>query len=572
MNKLLQFYKDTIGLADLTADEQGNISGGVFAGVLKEAMVDNRRLVLPTYEQLRRPDPENCIRLHPLREDVIRRGESKVMLVLRTWTQRRAFITLSALLVEIMTLALDNSKHRRLSPEQMHFLKRLSDVDETALKKLVSVLEASSYKHSTHQAVVISVRRPGARIGVESRRVRRMASISFPLHDRINELYEQDFGKKEPHLKGHKPAKEKRLINDVEVRRSDVALFKVLFDSIIPNPGDREYWLSETDSDYGPTFVAFLMVMRKFAEATNNIAALFENVFDDAEQIKYNVEWVDVLENLNSLAGEIETVPPQSGNEGSTADETGGIPTMLESAPKPTLETANVAQAVVATVAASLPTATQAQQGQAVQVAAQPVTPGVQVDRPNIVMPAVAAPPAVARPMTQLANPAATLAGSSAMSPAFTGAVASVAGPAPSVYKGNRLQSMQELAQEEHRANVQRILDARAAGVQPQQQVQQVQQVQQIMHNGVVYQAVGAAPVATTTILPTNQLPLNQPLTIGHLVPNQNALQGNILMNGQLMNPVQAKNISVFGTTVTDNMQINGGGMIMSGVGPSRLM
>lgn len=576
MSNLLKFYTDAIGIADLVADDKGNISGGVFSGELRDATIDGRRLILPTYENLRRTDTANFMNFHPLKENVIRRGESKVMLAIRSWSTRRAFTTMAALLTETLTLALDNSKHTRLSPDQASFIKCLGDVDATSLRNLVDILASCTKSNASHAGVAIFVRRPGPRIGVESRRVRRIATMSFPLYERISELYEQDFGDKVKLPKGQKHVREKRTVNDVEIRKSDVALFKVLFELVINNIAVKEHWISETDSDIGPTFVSLLMTVRKFAENTNKVAQLFENVFSDVEQIKYNLEWSTVLDDINSLSTEVDHIPMQDGNDGAMAEENNGVPSLSSDA---RIEGSKIqiekppAINVNKTVASP-------------QVATAAVTSSVEQPKVNVPENRPRLPP-VAAPMT---NQNHQLGMSVAMTPMFGNG--QIQQPVKeSLYGGNRLKGLDELQAEEQRANVQRMLEQRERGMRSLQQNQQqpvlaqvpgmlmnnqpVQGAQaQIVHNGVVYQAV--APVQSGGIMPgvmpgmmpgmmPNGIPTNGPITLNHLVPVNNGMHPGVMG----MQQMSGRNSPIFGQTVQANTPM----MMMNNVGGmTRLM
>lgn len=578
MSNLLKFYTDAIGIADLIADDKGNISGGVFSGELRDATIDGRRLILPTYENLRRTDTTNFINFHPLKENVIRRGESKVMLAIRSWSTRRAFTTMAALLTETLTLALDNSKHTRLSPDQASFIKCLGDVDATSLRNLVDILASCTKSTATHAGVAIFVRRPGPRIGVESRRVRRVATMNFPLYERIAELYEQDFGDKIKLPKGQKHVREKRTVNDVEIRKSDVALFKVLFELVINNIAVKEHWVCETDSDIGPTFVSLLMTVRKFAEVANSVAQLFENVFGDAEQIKYNLEWSTTLNDINSLAAEVDHIPMQDGNDGAVAEENTGIPSVSSDARIESPKTQIAQQPAIST-------------NQTVakpQVAATSVASNV--EQPKVIVPENRPRlPPVAVPMTNQQHHQQQLGLSVAMNPMFNGG--QMQQPAKeSLYGGNRLKGLDELHAEEQRANIQRMLEQRERGMQAFQQNQaQAQQQQmpgmltpnqpvqgvqtQIVHNGVVYQAV--APVSNTGVMQNgtmpnvlgNRIPNNGPITLNHLVPVNNGMNG--MFPGMMgMQPMAGRNAPIFGQTV-----MGGNPMMMNNMGGmTRLM
>lgn len=559
MNELLQFYQSAIGVSDLTADEHGNISGGLFAGVLKEALVDGRRLILPTYENLRRPDKENFIILHPLKENVIRRGESKIMLAMRTWATRRAFTSLAALITETLSLALDSSKHTRLGPEQANFLKSLIEVDQTALKNMVDVLEACMFKHAQHPGLVISVRRPGANIGTSSRRVRRTSTMTFPLYDRIKVLYEQDFGDKVHLPKGQKLQKEKRVINGVEIRKTDVALFKRLFEMIVPHPDDLTFWTSETDCDEGPSFVAFLQTMRKWATAVNYVADLFEEVFEDAEQIKYDQAWFTYADDVKPLKRFIDEIPMQDGNEGSVAEDPSGAPSIAHDAQVRRVEVESQHQTTQQPKTAEVTTPQQVE-----TVAKQPLTG----EQPNIVLPDRRALPPVARPLAPaLPNPTYQLGGSAAMSPAFNPNGHLLTQPQESAFKGNRLPSVSEIQQEEQRLAVQRMMDQRekAAREGPRPQVQQQQAAPTafaspaplpagaVVHNGVVYYPAG-------TVAPQQQLGFGAPagpLTLNHLVPQNQFGMGGGFQQPNLANPMVGRNVPLFGQTVDTSQQFN---------------
>ncbi len=575
MSKLLDFYKSALELSDCVVDDNGNILGGVFSGQKKQAYIDGRMFLLPTYENLRRTDQDALIWMHPLRENVIKRGESKVMHSLRSWAVRRCVAAISACMTEMLGLALDGDKHLKLTPDQTSYIKELRGVDVNALSNLTDLLVSSAKKTAEHPVITINVRRPGARIGTESKRVRRVAVINFPLYLRICELFRQDNQDKSKLPKGQKIVKDKRVINGVEIRKTDVFLFKTLFELILPTISTDSLWVKETDADVGPSYLAFLAVLKDFVLSINTVALLFQEHFDGVGDIIYNPDWIKDMDDIQSIIKEVDSIPMLFGNDGGVSD-TDSSPSMLAD-----VKIESSIPPIAEPISSIKDTSVKEQTNMKIDNSVAPWddAPSKQqhVEQPNIIH---TPRPPIARPIPSHGVLNANQ--PNGFNPGqFSGPAIA---PKEPIFKGNRLPSLDEITRKEQEEKIKAMLQQRERLAQNNQQVQSHQaapviapipvaqpQQTQFVHNGVVYQAVGVAP--QQQLMPAQPMLQPGPLTLNHLVPPM-----GMGMNNQYQpNPVFNRNAPVFGQTVAigapqQQFQQNGFGLSGMGGMPGRLI
>lgn len=294
--KLIQLYKDILSVASLKADNDGMISAEA-GGRSSPFMVEGKRLVLPTHENLRNPDWANRVVFHPLSENNMR-GESKVMEKFRAAINTRLNYVTMLLGEELLGLTVDTAAHKRLNPDQTVLLTALLGADEKSktLEQFQALVKAMGLGNPERSFVHVFLKRGGI---VKGKKYNRACIVSFPLYEEL----------------GKEDAKQ---IYGVTVSKKNKALLRKLMEFIFPGIETPTHFDSGSESDIGPFLDCLMQSIIKLGSCINQIVDDYEKLLAEPDTFRFNSDWVDVFENLNQLLPEIRAIPMQAGNEGAT--------------------------------------------------------------------------------------------------------------------------------------------------------------------------------------------------------------------------------------------------------------
>jgi len=315
---MLQLYKDILSVASLKADDEGMISA-VAGSASSPFMVEGKRLVLPTRENLAGEDWTNRMIFHPLSENNLR-GESKVMEKFRGAINARLNYVIGLLSQELLALAVDVDAHKRLNPDQASLLTKVLGAEQKTLDMLQSLLKAMGLGNNDRCIVHIFLKRGGM---VRGKKYNRACIVTFPLYE---ELCKEDT----------------KQIYGVTVPKKHRAVLRNLFEFILPGIENPSAFDAGSESDIAPFLDCLMQGVMKIAGCINQVVDDYEKFIDQPDTFRFNADWVETFDNLAQLLPEIRSVPMQAGNEGSTgktiaapAAGVGGHLTNVAPAPAP---------------------------------------------------------------------------------------------------------------------------------------------------------------------------------------------------------------------------------------------
>lgn len=298
--KLIKIYESVLRFAGFSSDDNGFISN-VLAGQKQPAIVDGKQLVLPTQQNLRSFNPDNHIIFHPAVENILR-GESVILVKLKQAINIRLNFTIGAIAQSLLNLIASPALHHKLNPDQLRIMMAVKDVDETTVNNYVKhVLLAGAQKNAESLFVHIYLKRGGF---LNNRKHPRVGVTYFPFyHDLI------EFSKDNKENKDHGYRIDKLRVKDRES-------LKQLFDFMIPDIEKEERYNAASDHKMCPYFDALLQTAALIASQLNDLLDLYEEFIEDAEQMKFDSEWIELFQSLEDLDKEFRAIPVQAGNEG----------------------------------------------------------------------------------------------------------------------------------------------------------------------------------------------------------------------------------------------------------------
>jgi len=110
-----------------------------------------------------------------------------------------------------------------------------------------------------------------------------------------------------------------------DLRVNDQSDFIKLMEFIFPGSHEEsEAYNAFSDSNDAPWLDALLKASYMLTQRLNELVDMFTDYISSNEATKFNVDWVDAMDNIDALRAEIRRIPSQKGNEGTILSEKGG--------------------------------------------------------------------------------------------------------------------------------------------------------------------------------------------------------------------------------------------------------
>jgi len=310
-NKIVDIYKSILACGGMITDSEGFIS--VRMNTASEpAVIDGKRLVLPTQNQLMNPDRTNRIVFHPLAENILR-GESDVISKLRSVFNIRLNYTFAAIGQNLLQIAASVTDHKKLTPDQSEILSIVKDVDDKTVIAFTSLM-LNAMKQSADKCFInIYLKRKAT---IDGKVYSRGGVVTFPVLSELLKDQDSYFG--------------------VKLRVKDRNAFIQLHEYLLPNLKLDGHYNRASNSDVAPYLDALMHAVMSVGSKFNDVLDLFGDLLDAKEDLVFDSDWVEPFENLAALLPQIRQIPMQAGNEGKgNGSEIAQAPIAPISAPAP---------------------------------------------------------------------------------------------------------------------------------------------------------------------------------------------------------------------------------------------
>lgn len=291
MQKTLGFYNDILTSMRYSVDNEGLISNNTATGVPSPAVVEGKRLVMPTKKWLKTGFGDEFVGFHPLAESNSRLGTSPVLQHMQRNARAQISFTYVYLAQQLLRVATDAKLHKELPPTCNEFLKKMQAADANLIKVFDKLINAATQKN---RLITVYLKNGGTYNG---KKVNRLAVIRFPLL----ELLETD----EPKVLG------------VEVKPKQRQTILTLLRTILPAGDDPEEYSAGSNNRVAPYLHAFLQAYLKVITQLNKIIARYGKPLD----LPVKPFPVFEEETLKAFGEFYDEIPPLEGNFGGV-DET----------------------------------------------------------------------------------------------------------------------------------------------------------------------------------------------------------------------------------------------------------
>lgn len=294
--KLLDIYNSILSAAGYVVDAEGYVSvnNKLFTGDENQpALIDGKRLVLPTEDHLRNPSDAKII-FHPLKEQSIH-GESKVFTNLRESLSTRLSFTYAIIINSLITLGKDSAKHKHLTPDQADFLSAVRDITNDTDIVFTELFKRASKEIGGNCFLNIFMKKNGI---VDDINYVRVGVVMFPFYEELIKEQDKYFG---------------YTIKSKKDRQTIIRLLEY----VMPGIAKAGSYNVGNNSKVAPYMGALLGCSKSIVDMLNYQLNLY-NTFIDAsyKDMLIDDNWVDCMDNEATLINEIRMIPMQAGNEG----------------------------------------------------------------------------------------------------------------------------------------------------------------------------------------------------------------------------------------------------------------
>ena len=294
--KLIDIYKSILSTAGYVVDAEGYVSvnNELFTGEANQpAIIDGKRLVLPTDEHLRNPSDSKIV-FHPMKEQAIH-GESKVFTNLREAISTRLSFTYAIIINGLIALGQDSAKHKQLTPDQADFLSAVRDITSDTDVVFTELFTRASKEIGGNCFVNIFMKKNGI---VNDINYVRVGVVMFPFYEELIKEQDKYFG---------------YTIKSKKDRQTIIRLLEYVMPGI-SKTGDYNVG---NNSKVAPYMGALLGCTQNLVEMLNHHLNLYNTFLDpNYKSMIIDSSWVGAIENEAALVNQIGLIPMQAGNEG----------------------------------------------------------------------------------------------------------------------------------------------------------------------------------------------------------------------------------------------------------------
>lgn len=286
---LLDFYKNILSFSSMRVNDNGYIEC-VLMDSSTMCMIDNKNLIFPTEERLRRFDFEKELIFHPMTESIVR-GESDVQEKLRNSFLSKANISIYFLFLKLLEIAKDPARHVTLDPDQAEMLAIVKNVDQKCYDNFMSLgLNVLKGRMVDYRFVDMRLKRSGR---YKDKQVDKLGVVFFPFYEKMQQ---KDVAK---------------------LRVRDVEVIKSLYNYVFNMKDEDAYNRPCHGTGTPPYLTSYLYAGAALATPINDAYDRFNSTFTGEEQnmissYTFELDWYDQLVHIENL---LPLVPRISGGQ-----------------------------------------------------------------------------------------------------------------------------------------------------------------------------------------------------------------------------------------------------------------
>lgn len=286
---LLDFYRDILSFSSMSVNDNGYIEC-VLMDNSTMCMIDNKHLIFPTEERLRRFDFEKELIFHPMTESIVR-GESEVQEKLRNSFLSKANISIYFLFLKLLEIAKDPARHVTLDPDQAEMLAIVKNVDQKCYDNFLTLgLNVLKGRMVDYRFVDMRLKRSGR---YKDKQVDKLGVVFFPFYEKMQQ---KDVAK---------------------LRVRDVEVIKSLYNYVFNMKDEDAYNRPCHGTGTPPYLTSYLYAGAALATPINDAYDRFKSTFTGEEQsmilsYTFNLDWYDQLIHIEKL---LPIVPRISGGQ-----------------------------------------------------------------------------------------------------------------------------------------------------------------------------------------------------------------------------------------------------------------
>lgn len=306
------FYVKLLETLKIEVDESGYLYVGDEKNLLTQ---DTKLLVLPTRENISSMYAKNDdgvieqikFLFNPLNEDIVAGGFNKSVMKIKSITERLLGHSFSLLVEQLLQLASDKKYQKDISIELTKVLGKMKEDTTSGIKKIID-------NNSTENFIKIYTKTLEQEKGMFSIYLKKVGTIDNKKYIRTatlsSSVYEMLCNKESS-------------IYGIKLRNKDIAIYKILFEYLLPGIENGNSITIGSNDGVAPTFVSVYELFYNIANRFNKVVKEIEHLnVDVANQAKFNLNiTLSELHTLSDYSSDLKEIPSENKSINSIASQ-----------------------------------------------------------------------------------------------------------------------------------------------------------------------------------------------------------------------------------------------------------
>ena len=301
-NPLTELYRSILQSMGIVADNEGYLSmvynEKKFPWMITDESGQNktaRRMVLTTPFILKNPDWNSMVAFHPLSEDIMM-GMSPVIRKLLEVVNLTLNIRINAFMAELIELATDPRKSKKISPKCADFMVAASEAGDSTPGAYKNMVRNIGMDKGSKRVIAVSVKRGST---LHGKNYSRVGVVKFPIV--------KDFDDKHTTNSAGKEVADYSIFG-AKMTKKDRNAIRNIFTWVFPDSVIRpEEYCVGTNSMVAPYFDVLVRTYATVCRRINDVVGMFGKALPNAESHLTDLSWLPEIDNLSKFNGMLPT-------------------------------------------------------------------------------------------------------------------------------------------------------------------------------------------------------------------------------------------------------------------------
>ena len=301
-NPLTELYRSILQSMSIVADDEGYLSmvynDKKFPWMITDESTQNktaRRMVLPTPFILKNPDWNSVVAFHPLSEDIMM-GMSPVIRKVLEVVNLTLNIRINGLMAELIELATDPRKSKKISPKFADFMVAASEAGDSTPAAYKNMVRNIGMAKGSQRVIAVSVKRGST---LHGKNYSRVGVVKFPIVKEFDDKHTTNAAGKEV---------ADYSIFGAKMTKKDRNAIRNIFMWVFPDSVTRpEEYCTGTNSMVAPYFDVIVRTYANICSRINAVVEMFGKALPNTESHITDLTWLPAIDDLSKFNGMLPT-------------------------------------------------------------------------------------------------------------------------------------------------------------------------------------------------------------------------------------------------------------------------